>query len=65
MSEQVSMSSEAIKYIAEWIIDDGKDLHVQKMDSLDDYDESTLARAIILAMDAWNGGARNDVDYRT
>jgi len=65
MSEQVSMSSEAIKYIAEWIIDEvddynGKSLHVQKMDSLDDYDESTLAKAIMLAMDAWNGGARND-----
>jgi len=70
MSEQVSMSSDAIKYIAEWIIDEvddyhGKSLHIPKMDSLDDYDESTLAKAIMLAMDAWNGGARNDVDYRT
>jgi len=70
-NEQIKISYVAISYIAGWIIaevdDYGgttiNDLPVETepkpMKSLNDYNDESLKKAIILAIEAWNGGARD------
>jgi hypothetical protein len=72
MNQEIKLDNEVIDYISTWIIDEVDDYggttindlpidHEPKpMKSLNDYDVKTLAKAIYLAIESHNGGARNE-----